>query len=99
MEWLEATYPKAFDFKQPIPLKKGIRQELLANGSPFSKIQLMNGLKAYVRGHLYLKAVIRYQWRHDLNGKQAAEILDDEKQYSRELLRMQRERKKIKRQD
>ena len=91
--WLELTFPKAFDFAHPIPLKKGIRQELLAKDSPFSKIQVNNGLKSYVRSYAYLKAIIRYQWRHDLNGQQVEEILEEEKKYSKQLLFLRKEMK------
>jgi len=91
--WLEATYPKAFDFQNPIPLKKGIRKELMAKDSPFSGVQLHKVLKAYARSNLYLKAVIKCQWRHDLDGEQTEEILEEEKKYSKQTLLL-REKKK-----
>jgi ProP effector len=91
--WLEATYPKAFDFQNPIPLKKGIRKELMAKDSPFSGVQLHKVLKAYARSNLYLKAVVKCQWRHDLDGEQTEEILEEEKKYSKQLLLL-REKKK-----
>jgi ProP effector len=92
-KWLEATYPKAFDFQNPIPLKKGIRQEIMAKDFPFSKVQLRNGLNAYARSNPYLKAIIQHQWRHDLNGKQTEEILEEEKKYSKQLLLLRKEKK------
>ncbi len=92
--WLETTYPKAFNFQNPIPLKKGVRQELLAKGSPFSEAQLCNALTGYVRNDSYLKAVIEGQWRHDLNGEQAEEILENEKEYSRDFLLYREEKRR-----
>jgi ProP effector len=84
--WLELTYPKAFDFSHPIPLKKGIKQEMLANPCSFSKTELSAVLTGYVRSYRYLKSIIRYEWRHDLNGNQVEKILDEEKEYSRKLI-------------
>jgi len=92
--WLETTYPKAFNFQNRIPLKKGIRQELLAKGSPFSEAQLCNALTGYVRNDSYLKAVIEGQWRYDLNGEQAEEILENEKQYSRDFILYREEKRR-----
>jgi sRNA-binding protein len=94
--WLEATYPKAFDFKNPIPLKSGVRQELMAKDSPFSEAQLYRGLKAYVRCDLYLEAIIQCQWRHDLNGNQTEEILEKEREYSKQFLLSRAEKKHAK---
>jgi len=91
--WLEATYPKAFNFRNPIPLKKGIRKELMAKDSPFSGVQLHKVLKAYARSNLYLKAVIKCQWRHDLDGEQTEEILEEEKKYSKQLLVLRAKKK------
>jgi ProP effector len=93
-KWLETTYPKSFNFQSPIPLKKGIRQELLAKGSPFSEAQLCNALTGYVRNDSYLKAVVEGQWRHDLNGQQTEEILENEKEYSREFLLYREEKRR-----
>lgn len=84
--WLELTYPKAFDFSHPIPLKKGIKQEILANPCSFSKTELSAALTVYVRNYRYLKSIVWYEWRHDLNGKQVEKILDEEKDYSRKLI-------------
>lgn len=93
-KWLETTYPKAFNFQNPVPLKKGIRQELLAKGSTFSEAQLCNALTGYVRNDSYLKAVVEGQWRHDLNGEQAEKILENEKEYSRDFLLYREEKKR-----
>ncbi len=45
--WLESTFPKAFNFKEPKPLKLGIEQDLLFLPSPCSKRQLRRCLGSY----------------------------------------------------
>lgn len=94
--WLEAIYPKAFNFQNPIPLKRGIWHELLAKDSPFSEAQLHNALKGYVRSDPYLKSIIQQQWRHDLNGEQTEEILEGEREYSKQFLFFRKEKKAAK---
>ena len=55
---------------------------------------MCNALTGYVRNDSYLKAVIEGQWRHDLNGEQTEEILENERQYSREFLVYREEKRR-----
>ena len=77
--WLESTFPKAFNFKDPKPLKLGIEQNLLLVSSPYSKRQLRRCLGSYCFSRAYLKAVLHENWRYDLNGEKIEEISQEHK--------------------
>ena len=78
-KWLESTFPNAINFKKPIPLKIGIQQDLLAAPSPCSKRQLHRCLGSYCSSRRYLKAILRENWRHDLNGEKVEKISQEHK--------------------
>ena len=76
--WLESTFPKAINFKDPKPLKVGIANLLLVP-SPYSKTQLRKCIGSYCASKAYLKAVIQGEWRYDLNGEKAEVITQENK--------------------
>ena len=77
--WLESTFPKGFDFKEPKPLKLGIEQDLLSVSSPYSKTQLRRCLGSYCFNRAYLKAILHENWRYNLNGDKVEEISQEHK--------------------
>lgn len=73
--WLEENFPKAFNFKEPKPLKLGIQNNLLSLPSPFSKASLRHCLRIYANSKAYLEATIQENWRCDLNGEKVEEVI------------------------
>lgn len=80
--WLESTYPKTFNFKQPQPLKIGIHQELLLVPSPYSKRQINRCLGVYCSTKAYLEAITQGDWRYGLNGEKVEGISQEHKDHA-----------------
>ena len=80
--WLESTYPKAFNFEEPKPVKLGIERELLVASSPYSKSQLRKCLRAYCTSRGYLKAIVEENWRYNLNGEKVEGIIQEHKDHA-----------------
>ena len=80
--WLESTFPRAINFKDPKPLKLGIQRELLLVPSPYSKGQLRRCLGAYCGSRAYLEAMLQGKWRHDLNGEKIEELAQEHKDHA-----------------
>ena len=69
VEKLAALYPALFG-EQPLPLKRGIYQDLLAaHADAFDKAELKVALGLHTRSTRYLNAVSMGQPRHDLQGQ------------------------------
>ena len=73
---LAARYPDCFDWRQPRPLKIGIREDLLADGHPRPAIR--RALGAYCSRVKYLKALRAGTPRIDLQGQPAGEVTEDD---------------------
>ncbi|WP_295399284.1 ProQ/FINO family protein [uncultured Thiocystis sp.] len=73
---LAARYPACFDWRQPRPLKIGIREDLLAVGHPRPAIR--RALVAYCSRVKYLKALRAGTPRIDLQGQPAGEVTEDD---------------------
>lgn len=84
--WLESTYPNAFNFNNPKPLKMGIRKELLLASSPYSKRQVNKCLGVYCSTKAYLEAITLGEWRYDLNGAQVEPITQEQKDHAAKQL-------------
>jgi len=80
--WLESTFPKAFNFKDPKPLAIGTSDLLLASSSPYSKTQLRKCLGSYCARKAYLEAVTQGDWRYDLKGEKAEAIIQEHKDHA-----------------
>ena len=77
--WLESTFPKAFNFKEPKPLKLGIQTELLLVSSPYSKTQLRRCLGSYCFSRAYLESILHENSRYGLNGEKVEGISQEHK--------------------
>jgi sRNA-binding protein len=87
VKWLEKTYPKCFNGKNPKPLKKGIMQDILKEGLwTESKTSLRTIISFYVGSSLYHQAVLDENFRYDLRGEQVEELKESEKEFSKERL-------------
>ena len=84
--WLESTYPNAFNFNNPKPLKMGVRKELLLASSPYSKRHVNKCLGVYCSTKAYLEAITLGDWRYDLNGAQVEPITQEQKDYAAKQL-------------
>lgn len=84
--WLESTFPKAFSFKEPKPLKVGIQREFLLVPSPYSKGKLRSCLGSYCASKAYLEAIVQGNWRYGLNGEEAEEITQEQKDHALKCL-------------
>lgn len=94
VKWLEETYPKCFNRKNPKPLKKGIMQDILKEGLwTESKTSLRTIVSFYVGSPLYHRAILDENFRYDLRGEQAEELRESEKEFSKERLSKSRTRK------
>jgi ProP effector len=83
--WLETTFPKAFDFKDPKPLKIGIQKDFNLE-TPFSRAQRSKVIRSYVNSPSYLTALVNGQWRYNLNGEPVEEISQKHKDYAAKAL-------------
>ena len=88
--WLEARFPKTFNFNDPKPLKIGIQLDLFAMACPFSKGLLRKCLVFYVNSKAYLEATIQENWRYDLNGERVGEVTKDDKEHALQMLEQKR---------
>jgi ProP effector len=87
VKWLEKTYPKCFNRKNPKPLKKGIMQDILKQGRwTESKTSLREIVSFYIGSPLYHRAILRESFRYDLRGEKVEEIRDSEKEFSQKRL-------------
>jgi ProP effector len=106
MDWLLHAFPQCFNLKAPLPLKIGIGKEVMEkwvylSSLPYdSKIPARTAIRTaigwYVRRDLYLAAFETATHRIDLDGKEAGEITEAEKEYARERLEALKERYKAK---
>jgi ProP effector len=84
--WVVQTFPKAFDFKNPKPLKIGIQKDLVSLEAPFSRTQRRNVLNAYIHGSRYLISIVDGHWRYNLNGDPVEEISQEHKDHARKCI-------------
>ncbi len=106
VDWLMQAFPQCFNPKVPLPLKNGIGKEVMEkwvylSSLPYdSKIPAQTAIRTaigwYVRRNLYLAAFETAAHRIDLDGKEAGEITEAEKEYARERLEALKERYKAK---
>jgi len=104
MDWLMQAFPQCFNLKAPLPLKIGIGKEVIdqwiyLSSLPYdSKIPARTAIRTaigwYVRRGLYFAAFETATHRIDLDGKEAGEITEVEKEYARERVKILKERYK-----
>lgn len=104
MDWLLHAFPQCFNLRLPLPLKIGIRKEIMEkwfylSSLPYdSKIPARTAIRTaiswYVRRDLYLDAFETATHRIDLDGKEAGEITEAEKEYARVKIKECKERHK-----
>lgn len=104
MDWLLHAFPQCFNLKAPLPLKIGIGKEVMEkwvylSSLPYdSKMPARTAIRTaigwYVRRDLYLAAFETATHRIDLDGKEAGEITEAEKEYARERVQALKERYK-----
>ena len=94
MDWLMQAFPQCFNLKAPMPLKVGIAKEVMEkwvylsslpyDQQPPSRLDVRQVMGWYTRRFLYHKSFETATHRIDLDGKEAGEITETEKEYARE---------------
>ncbi len=88
-QWTE-QFPKAFNLNHPIPLKKGVVDELFSVCCPpLSKKHVRLAICYYTNDFKYHQAIAQSEdkKRYDLDGNPVGEILDEEDHYARKQLK------------
>lgn len=97
IDWLCRTFPLAFNFMNPLPLKLNITKDLYANlpvDGSISKTRLRAGIQYYTHSTPYLKALLQSNNRVDLNGQEVELVLESHKEFTQNILNQRLERKK-----
>jgi ProP effector len=94
--YLTEKFPECFSIKGPVkPLKIGIFQDLaekLSEDDTVSKTRLRQALRHYTSSWRYLKAVKVGVFRVDIEGKDAAEIDEEQANYASKTLKESQEK-------
>ena len=94
--YLTEKFPECFSVKGPVkPLKVGIFQDLaerLSDDETVSKTRLRQALRHYTSSWRYLKAIKVGAFRVDIDGKNAAEIDEDQANYASKTLKESQEK-------
>lgn len=93
---LEGFWGKAFNFKNPKPLKIGIDEDLVksaeAQGLPFDEVVIKRALSAYVYTLRYTYVLTREKKRYDLKGQIVGEVTEEERQEAKESIKRYHDR-------
>ena len=94
--YLTEKFPECFSVKGPVkPLKVGIFQDLaekLSEDDKVSKTRLRQALRHYTSSWRYLKAIKVGAFRVDIDGKDAAEIDEEQANYASKTLKESQEK-------
>jgi len=94
--YLTEKFPECFSIKGPVkPLKVGIFQDLaerLSDDDTVSKTRLRQALRHYTSSWRYLKAVKVGVFRVDIDGKDVAEIDEEQANYASKTLKESQEK-------
>ncbi|MDX2370549.1 MAG: RNA chaperone ProQ [Colwellia sp.] len=94
--YLTEKFPACFSIKGPVkPLKVGIFQDLsekLIDDETVSKTRLRQALRHYTSSWRYLKAIKVGTFRVDIDGKDVAEIDEDQANYASKTLKESQEK-------
>lgn len=94
--YLTEKFPECFSVKGPVkPLKVGIFQDLsekLTDDETVSKTRLRQALRHYTSSWRYLKAIKLGAFRVDIDGKNVAEIDEEQANYASKTLKESQEK-------
>lgn len=94
--YLTEKFPECFSIKGPVkPLKVGIFQDLaekLSDDETVSKTRLRQALRHYTSSWRYLKAIKTGAFRVDIDGKDVAEIDEEQANYASKTLKESQEK-------
>jgi hypothetical protein len=97
INWLCTTFPSAFNFSSPLPLKLHITKDLyvhLPTDGSISKVKLRAAIQYYTHSASYLNALMKASHRVDLNGHEVEPILEAHKEFTQNILAQRQEKKK-----
>jgi len=94
--YLTEKFPECFSVKGPVkPLKVGVFQDLvekLNDDETVSKTRLRQALRHYTSSWRYLKVIKQGSFRVDIDGKEVAEINEDQANYASKTLKESQEK-------
>ncbi|HGJ5857239.1 ProQ/FINO family protein [Arsenophonus nasoniae] len=97
IETIMATWPNAFNFDDPKPLKVGISQDIRKESKEqnlgFPSFKIAAALNFYIEREAYRKAILDSRNRFDLNGQVCGEITEKEKEHAKKRLAKYESRK------
>lgn len=88
-----ADYPHAFNIAAPKPLRKDIVKDLFEVYPDLPRRQVRQGLVAYCRSDIYLRATVAGAIRVNLRGYTAGIVEDKEAAWAADLLDQRRARR------
>jgi sRNA-binding protein len=94
--WLKETFPKAFNFKDPKPLKVNIEEDISQMESPFSKTLIRKVVAYYVGNPAYLESIVQGDGRVGLHGEKVGTVSRVEKDRALQQLEQRETRRKLK---
>jgi ProP effector len=97
INWLCQTFPSAFNFAKPLPLKLNITKDLyehLPTDASISKVRLRAAIQYYTHSTSYLNSLIKATHRINLEGQEVEPILDSHKEFTQSILARRQEKKK-----
>jgi hypothetical protein len=95
-QWLGEAFPAVFDFVSPKPLKRRIEEDVFQHlPAHLTLTQVRQGLRAWISRTVYLKAVVKEEWRYNLAGEAVEEIDEAQKEYSRQQIQLKQEKRVI----
>jgi len=96
VSWFSSTYPEAFSATEPKPLQIGIEKTIHAQGIwPYSRKLLREAIAFYTGSPHYLKSMLHCTHRVTLNGTQAEEITEKQKEYAAKRLKQLKAKREI----
>ena len=92
-DWLESTWPQLFNRESPKPLKRHIEKDILPHvPEGLSRLQVREAIYAYVKRRAYLESILSEGSRYDLNGTAVEAISEQQKEFTRDALRIKQEK-------
>src|SRR6202453_2395431 len=93
---LHEAYPVVFDYQTPLPLAVGIHKEIALAFPQYSHVLIRNFLTGWVRDTRYLNSILISSDRYNLANEAILKIEQHEKDYSLNLLNLNKKTNKEK---
>jgi len=88
--WLKNTFPNAFNFKEPKPLKLNIEHDIFQVQSPFSRTLIRKVVAYYTSNTAYVESVAQGRGRINLQGEKVGKVKQAEQDHALQQLQRRR---------